>query len=688
MKESTPGRIRTPNLLIRSQVLYPVELRALRVEETSKAPGGCQESRKSSYHRGESKTLHLLLPLRGEARAGLMGVMTNLEKEPSVTQEGSEASSSDGRAAQPYEVIARRYRPRTFEEVVGQEAIAETLSQAIRQERLGHAYLFCGPRGVGKTSMARIFARALQCPQAVEGVPCDQCGICDRIFRGEDIDVVEMDGASHRGIDDIRELIQHVRYAPTDGPYRIFIIDEVHMLTREAFNSLLKTLEEPPSHVKFFFATTEPEKVIPTVLSRCQRFDFSPISPADIVRRLDQICQAEGAQPESGLLESIASLARGGMRDSQSLLDQLLSFSGASPTLADLDRVTGRLAPEAVEELLTSIDRGERAEVVRRLAEVGRGGTDPAVLLEQVIEALRDRLHAGVAADWQEADIDRNLLAQEILQEARARIRRLGRAEIVLELALLRLSTLQDLVPLSQWQELLSGPAPVTDGASKSSLAGRGAPVAPPVERGQRTVEEPRSPVTATKPPKAIGEQPSSAVIKSERVSGNEPDDGEKTESTSRVAALRAAVDTSDHRSSPRTVRESAPATSGTPSKIDLDDPRAAVKIALERASGPVLRVVGEQFRVERNREKLSVEISENALEMLGDRRDVLRRELARAFELPVSIEAGVFSSTEEHTELEVGSGGDTEVPEIVEKAREIFRGELFGRGGSSRSMK
>ena len=330
----------------------------------------------------------------------------------------------------PYEVIARRYRPQSFREVVGQEAIAESLRQAILQNRLGHAYLFCGPRGVGKTSMARIFARALQCPDAVDGEPCGRCPLCERISRGEDLDVTELDGASHRGIDDVRDLIERVRYAPTSGKYRIFIIDEVHMLTREAFNSLLKTLEEPPAHVKFFFATTEPEKILPTVLSRCQRFDFSPISVADIVRRLEQICEAEGATPEEGLLDRIAGLARGGLRDSQSLLDQILGFAGNSPTLADLDRITGRLAPEQVEALVGQVERGERAEVVRRLEEIARGGTDPAVLLEQVIDAMRGRLHRGVAAGWGEAEIDRNLLAQEILQEARARVRRPGKAKI------------------------------------------------------------------------------------------------------------------------------------------------------------------------------------------------------------------------------------------------------------------
>ncbi|MFQ5653895.1 MAG: DNA polymerase III subunit gamma/tau [Planctomycetota bacterium] len=405
--------------------------------------------------------------------------------------------SEEGRAGAPaYEVIARRYRPRFFEEVVGQEATAETLRQAILHERLAHAYLFCGPRGVGKTSMARIFARALQCPNAEDATPCDRCATCDRIFRGEDMDVVEMDGASHRGIDDVRELIQHVRYAPTSGPYRVFIIDEVHMLTREAFNALLKTLEEPPAHVKFVFATTEVEKIPSTVVSRCQRCDFAPVSPADIVRRLEQICAAEGATPETGLLDRVADLSRGGMRDSQSLLDQLLSFAGESPTLEDLDRITGRLSPEAIRRLTDLVEAGERSAVVRELISIEEKGSDPAVLLEQVVEELRGRLHRGVEGGWGNADIERNLIAQEILQEARLRVRQLGRPEIVVELALLRLSTVGDLVPIERWKEAAAGgraeemaPAPAAGGRPRERTAP--APARAPRAGGARMKEAP-----------------------------------------------------------------------------------------------------------------------------------------------------------------------------------------------------
>ncbi len=386
--------------------------------------------------------------------------MMESRREPTEKSTHKTSPDSAEEPAAGYQVIARRYRPRFFHEVVGQEATAEALRQALLQGRLAHAYLFCGPRGVGKTSMARIFARALQCAQADQGNPCDRCATCDRIFRGEDADVLEMDGASHRGIDDVRELIQLVRYAPSAGPYRIFIVDEVHMLTREAFNALLKTLEEPPAHVKFIFCTTEPEKVIATVLSRCQRCDFSPISPADIVRRLEQICATEKVAPEPGLLAQIADLARGGMRDSQSLLDQLLAFTQGKPTLDDLHRITGRMAPAALRALVDLLEGGARARVVAEVEAVLARGMDPAVLLEQTCEELRRRLHEGVAAGWGAAEVERSLVAQEILQEARVRARQWSRADIVLELALLRISMLSDLLPLEEWRRLLGAGGP------------------------------------------------------------------------------------------------------------------------------------------------------------------------------------------------------------------------------------
>jgi len=288
----------------------------------------------------------------------------------------------------------------------------------------------------------------LQCPHGDGAIPCDRCATCEQIFRGEDSDVTEMDGASHRGIDDIRSLIEHVQYAPTQGPYRIFIIDEVHMLTREAFNSLLKTLEEPPAHVKFIFATTEPERIIPTVLSRCQRCDFSSISRGDIVRRLGQICELEGAAPQEGLLENIASLSAGGMRDAQSLLDQVLSFAGQEPGPDDLDRITGRISEEKLDQLLVAAESAEMSAVVEHLTPIFEGGTEASVLTEQIAEALRHRLHEGVKRNWSSDELERNLLAQEIIQETRQKLRRQDRGDLLLELALMRISTLRSLVPI------------------------------------------------------------------------------------------------------------------------------------------------------------------------------------------------------------------------------------------------
>ena len=226
----------------------------------------------------------------------------------------------DGGPKRQYVVVARRYRPQTFAELIGQEHVAQALSNAISTHRVGHAYLFTGARGVGKTSAARILAKALNCEKGPAPVPCNECDICRSISTGEDVDVLEIDGASNRGIDEIRQLRQNVGVRPSRARFKIYIIDEVHMLTREAFNALLKTLEEPPEHVKFIFCTTEPTKIPITILSRCQRFDFAGILTRSISERLRQIVAAEGVEADPDALEVLARRAAGSMRDSQSLL--------------------------------------------------------------------------------------------------------------------------------------------------------------------------------------------------------------------------------------------------------------------------------------------------------------------------------------------------------------------------------
>ncbi|MFN3466484.1 MAG: DNA polymerase III subunit gamma/tau, partial [Candidatus Brocadiales bacterium] len=253
-----------------------------------------------------------------------------------------------------YTVFARKYRPKTFEAVVGQEATVTTLRNALQQGRVAHAYLFTGPRGVGKTSVARILAKCLNCQKGPTDSPCDECDSCRCISEGRDLDVIEIDGASNRGIDEVRALRENVKYLPSRSRHKIYIIDEAHMLTREAFNALLKTLEEPPSHVKFFLATTAPSKLPETILSRCQRFDFKNISLEDIVNRLKQIAEEVGIQAEEEALRAIARYARGGLRDAQSLLDQLWAFSEGKVTVADVQGLLGAVPEEKVTALVES----------------------------------------------------------------------------------------------------------------------------------------------------------------------------------------------------------------------------------------------------------------------------------------------------------------------------------------------
>jgi len=240
-----------------------------------------------------------------------------------------------------YQVLARKWRPQVFEDVIGQEHVAQTLMNAIKTDRLAHAYLFSGPRGVGKTSVARIFAKAINCQQGEAGVPCNQCRSCIEITDGSSVDVQEIDGASNRGIDEIRELRESIKYMPSSSKYRIYVIDEVHMLTLPAFNALLKTLEEPPAHVKFIFATTEPHKVPVTILSRCQRYDFKRIPAADIVAHLKKIAEDEGIDIAVSGLGIIAREAEGSMRDAQSLMDQVISFSGQTVRDKDIANTLG-----------------------------------------------------------------------------------------------------------------------------------------------------------------------------------------------------------------------------------------------------------------------------------------------------------------------------------------------------------
>ncbi|MFQ6033896.1 MAG: DNA polymerase III subunit gamma/tau, partial [Candidatus Bipolaricaulia bacterium] len=289
------------------------------------------------------------------------------------------------------QALYRRWRPQRFGEVVDQEYTVKTLQNAVAQGRLHHAYLFAGPRGTGKTSVARILAKAINCEAPQDGEPCNECPTCRRIGRGISLDVIEIDGASNRGIDQIRQLREEVNFVPAETKYKVYIIDEVHMLTNEAFNALLKTLEEPPRRVIFIFATTEPHKLPPTVASRCQAFEFKLIPPELIERKLREICAAEGTAASSQALEAIARRARGSLRDAEVLLEQLASYKGAGEIgEEDLLQVLGLPSEELVADFLRAISAGDSRGALEAIASLCEGGKDPELFLESVIETCRD----------------------------------------------------------------------------------------------------------------------------------------------------------------------------------------------------------------------------------------------------------------------------------------------------------
>jgi DNA polymerase III subunit gamma/tau len=373
-------------------------------------------------------------------------------------------------AADPrrYMVVARRYRPQTFVELIGQEHVAQALSNAIASQRVGHAYLFTGARGVGKTSAARILAKALNCEKGPSPTPCNQCDICQSIGTGEDVDVLEIDGASNRGIDEIRQLRQNVGVRPSRARYKIYIIDEVHMLTREAFNALLKTLEEPPEHVKFIFCTTEPTKIPITILSRCQRFDFAGILASSIRLRLEQIVAAEGLEAESEALEILARRAAGSMRDSQSLLEQLLAFAPGRITTADVYGMLGSADEELLASLVGHLVERNPAGALADLDAAINAGVDAGQLIEQLFGSLRDCMAAAVgcpaetflytspsgagrvAEAGKKLGLNTLLAVMQILDQALARMRYSTQGRILAELALVRICHLANLDELSE----------------------------------------------------------------------------------------------------------------------------------------------------------------------------------------------------------------------------------------------
>ncbi len=394
-----------------------------------------------------------------------------------------------------YTVVARRYRPQTFEDVVGQDHVVQALRNAIRLNRVTHAYLFCGTRGVGKTSIARIFAKCLNCVTGPTETPCNVCDICRAISVGQDVDVIEIDGASNNGVEAVRELRQNAGLRPSRSRFKIYYIDEVHMLSTGAFNALLKTLEEPPEHVKFFFATTEPNKIPITVLSRCQRYDFAGITPDQIAATLAEICQNEGVQADPDALATIARRASGSMRDAQSLLEQMLSYGGKSLSNEAVHRALGIAPDERVLDLLDALADRDAARVLSLVEAASLTGVQPSDLLAGSVDFLRDvmatALGAGVpllaAAPGQSArlraiadrmPIDTILAAMQILAEARGRLRGSSYPRLIVEIALIRVARLEDLAEVAELIGRLS------------AMAGDG----PPTVKKKLAADEPAPP--------------------------------------------------------------------------------------------------------------------------------------------------------------------------------------------------
>jgi DNA polymerase-3 subunit gamma/tau len=378
-----------------------------------------------------------------------------------------------------YTVVARRYRPQQLADLVGQEPIAQALRNALTAGRVAHAYLFTGARGVGKTSTARILAKALNCVKGPTPTPCDKCSACEAIAAGEDIDVREIDGASNRGIDEIRAIRQDVATRPTRSRYKIYIIDEVHMLTAPAFNALLKTLEEPPPHVKFIFATTEVQKIPVTILSRCQRFDFATIGAGKLLDRLREVVAGEGMQADEEALELIARRAGGSMRDAQSLLDQLLAFSDGHLTGVIAQRLLGIAPVDRVIALADAILANDPQQTIEQLSKCESDGLQSTDLLDQLIDHWTDlmliagagsatvdlntpqRFRETLAKQAASRPLDTILAGLDILVAAKTRLRGGSHTRTLVQMALIRLSRLEDLTPLSQLALWFSTPPAV-----------------------------------------------------------------------------------------------------------------------------------------------------------------------------------------------------------------------------------